>query len=816
MVGESPSLTANRLGAHFAGQEHEVLEDALAEEGESLATVNKTYLVACPVVGTMKHTVAKTKTVNERRIAKGKDPLLTPIECCAPRLREELKDQKAVLGLGNHTMKTLAGNFKMGDLRGSNLKINLGTKEAPRHVDAIFTANCDTFSRKPHWAEHGHIHIARAVRMAQGRLKWKEPPFEVIDGESQLLPHLQLRAALSRAYEGARICQDSSKRVMVFDWETGIGDPWDVPEYCVGLGNQSYVAVVPFHSKETQARWWNDELDQLLRDEIVFWFRRDDIIWVGQNSDYFDRQCNMTHLGAHPRHHADTIMIHRTGNCEDKHSLAHISAQYIDVPAWKAHHLAITAETDETLHWYCAMDIGVTDQIYEHVLREAVRVEQYHLYATPDRFLQELAYNMKMIGFRIDHGRRLAHMRREKLAEQEALEDLLKLRPMLNPNSTQQMRAIFYGEWGYDPVDLLPADNIRPFMKHLYTESELPSTSDFMCRLMLMSRRVQQRPDHIKFIKAYRKYKHHNKRLSFLNKWGEFGARVHAGYSAHGTVARFSSKGPNFQQIPWDLRDVFVADPGHVFIYLDQSALEMRSVADLANLEQYRMAFDGRLPIEPHAVTALSMFGEQYWLMKGHKGDKMKKPEEMSPADNARQLAKTRCYLGLYGGSSNIAFVAMTKATDDVTGELRFPHLTPALVKGLDRQWKKSVPELELWWDQVWRDYLKNGYVEEPFWGRRRRCLIVDEGSRRNAVINFGPQAAGFGIVTQGMMNFCKVIPQNVQARTGIINNTHDSVIAQVPEEMADEAAQVMEDSMAIRFGRMDYFGKAKVVGHMI
>ena len=90
--------------------------------------------------------------------------------------------------------------------------------------------------------------------------------------------------------------------------------------------------------------------------------------------------------------------------------------------------------------------------------------------------------------------------------------------------------------------------------------------------------------------------------------------RVHTSYSLSGAqTGRLSSTEPNLQNIPIrteigrQIRDAFVAEPGHVLMSADYSQIELRLAAHMADVPQLKEAFAAGEDI--HAMTALELFG---------------------------------------------------------------------------------------------------------------------------------------------------------------------------------------------------------------
>ncbi len=90
--------------------------------------------------------------------------------------------------------------------------------------------------------------------------------------------------------------------------------------------------------------------------------------------------------------------------------------------------------------------------------------------------------------------------------------------------------------------------------------------------------------------------------------------RVHTSYALAATpTGRLSSSEPNLQNIPVrteegrKIRRAFVASDGHKLVSADYSQIELRLLAEIANIEALRNAFREGLDI--HAMTASEMFG---------------------------------------------------------------------------------------------------------------------------------------------------------------------------------------------------------------
>src|SRR5205085_1978473 len=91
-------------------------------------------------------------------------------------------------------------------------------------------------------------------------------------------------------------------------------------------------------------------------------------------------------------------------------------------------------------------------------------------------------------------------------------------------------------------------------------------------------------------------------------------SRVHTNSALAATpTGRLSSSEPNLQNIPIrteegrKIRRAFISTPGHKLVSADYSQIELRLLAEIADVPALRQAFKDGLDI--HAMTASEMFG---------------------------------------------------------------------------------------------------------------------------------------------------------------------------------------------------------------
>src|SRR6266702_260354 len=190
--------------------------------------------------------------------------------------------------------------------------------------------------------------------------------------------------------------------------------------------------------------------------------------------------------------------------------------------------------------------------------------------------------------------------------------------------------------------------------------------------------------------------------------------RVHTTYAlAATTTGRLSSNEPNLQNIPVrtedgrKIRRAFIATPGHKLVSADYSQIELRLLAEIADIPVLKQAFrDG---LDMHAMTSSELFGVAIKDMPGE----------------VRRRAKAINFGIIYGisafGLANQLGIAREEAS--------------AYIK----KYFERFPGLRAYMDQT-RDFCRaNGYVETLF---GRKCHYPDIKASNASVRSFNERAA--------------------------------------------------------------------------
>jgi DNA polymerase-1 len=247
---------------------------------------------------------------------------------------------------------------------------------------------------------------------------------------------------------------------------------------------------------------------------------------------------------------------------------------------------------------YAAEDADVTLRLW-HVLKPRLVADHMtNVYETLERPMVSVLTAMEGRGISIDRAT-LARLSGEFAKEAASLEeDIQKLAGApLNPGSPKQLGDILFGQLG------LPGG----------TKTKTGQWSTGAKALEDLAEQGHKLPQKILDWRQVSKLRstYTDALPNYVNPKTQ---RVHTSYAlAATTTGRLSSSEPNLQNIPIrteegrKIRRAFIAAPGHKLVSADYSQIELRLLAEVANVPALRTAFQDGVDI--HAMTASEMFG---------------------------------------------------------------------------------------------------------------------------------------------------------------------------------------------------------------
>lgn len=786
VIGEAPGQHEVLEGRPFVGPSGIELQAALDKLEVPRGTLCIDNVISCrPPKNDMDGLLRRLSRQNKKRAREKKSRLLTPLECCRPRLLASIAKFDKIICLGATAAAAIrGGNPSILKLRGACEEVN-GKKVAytlhPAHV-----------LRFPRWRRVFHHDLAKAMRYFNGALRWKDPqiliartPQEVADGWLRLIQRGE---------------------PVAYDVETDGIDPLSARLRCVGFSNTHIALIVPLLSISGQP-YFSDERELVL-DLLREILSDPKVPLVGHNAGQFDRLICEARLGVTPKLAADTILLHLLADNEMPHNLGFIGSFYTDfTEAWKADHTATQAKTDTELFVYCAKDACVTMHVATELARAVQKRDQWHLIAR-EHTLQRAGVNMERVGMRIDLPK-VEEKEREvekKLKEQKRIirEGISE---EFNPRSTMQLRRLLFDDWGLPPVK--------------YNEKTGdPSTDDDTLRRMITGYGLHG--DRIELLQAVRLIRRYSKLLgtylrplrpnieTYTTGSGEdrpgiilSDGRVHPSYNRLPATGRYSSSNPNAQNIPYLLRDLFIPAPGCVFVGADMDQLELRLVAEESNAERLLASFNSGN--DPHNQTMEIVYGKGIWMLEGAPKDHNKKGKGVFK--NVRGLTKNVRYAWQYGAGAARIHEQVISAEDD-NGKLIYADKTVRDIRSIVKGLAKADPEIPAWWKSVIATFRRQGFISDPLWGRRRDFL--DE-EKLTELANHPIQAGGAAIVHEAMIELlhgkqpwfmtegsCHTNSE-VLSLSKLVTQTHDSLVFEVPEEHAEAAREVLTGVMTRR-----------------
>ena len=248
--------------------------------------------------------------------------------------------------------------------------------------------------------------------------------------------------------------------------------------------------------------------------------------------------------------------------------------------------------------------------------------------------------------------------------------------------------------------------------------------------------------------------------------------RVHTSYSLVGAqTGRLSSTDPNLQNIPIrtevgrQIREAFIAAPGHVLLAADYSQIELRLAAHMADVPELKEAFSRGEDI--HAATAIELFGESN--------------------RDTRGKAKTVNFSILYG-ISRWGLAARLEVTPDEAQALisryfeRFPGISDYI-----RDTLEGVRE---------RGYTETLFGRKTWFPRIKAPNQTERQGSERAAINAPIQGTSADLIKRAMVRMPGALAEAGLDGVRMLLQVHDELVFEVPDGQADAAGEVIRKVM--------------------
>jgi len=253
--------------------------------------------------------------------------------------------------------------------------------------------------------------------------------------------------------------------------------------------------------------------------------------------------------------------------------------------------------------------------------------------------------------------------------------------------------------------------------------------------------------------------------------------RVHTSFLlAATTTGRLASSDPNLQNIPIksedgkDIRKAFVAKKDHVLISADYNQIEMRILADLADVKGLKKAFKNNEDI--HSLTASQIFNV-----------------DIKEVDTDQRRKAKAINFGIIYGISQYGLAKQINVSNYEAEEF----LTAYFAK---------FPEIKIYMDQTIKFCRKSGYVNNIF-GRRSHFININDKNynvrnfQERAAINAPIQGSASEIMRLAMIRLNKKLNDKKNQNLKILLQIHDELIFESPKEEAKESSKIIIEEMS-------------------
>ncbi len=253
--------------------------------------------------------------------------------------------------------------------------------------------------------------------------------------------------------------------------------------------------------------------------------------------------------------------------------------------------------------------------------------------------------------------------------------------------------------------------------------------------------------------------------------------RVHTSFLlAATTTGRLASSDPNLQNIPIksedgkDIRKAFIAEKNYALISADYNQIEMRILADLADVKELKKAFNNNEDI--HSLTASQIFNVDIKKIN----------------DDQRRKAKAINF-GIIYGISQYGLAKQINVSNHEAEEFLNAYFL-------------RFPEIKIYMDETIKFCRKSGFVNNIF-GRRSHFVNINDKNynvrnfQERAAINAPIQGSASEIMRLAMIRLSKRLSEQKNKKTKMLLQIHDELIFETPKEESKRISKIIIEEMS-------------------
>lgn len=522
----------------------------------------------------------------------------------------------------------------------------------------------------------------------------------------------------------------------------------------------------------------------------------------------------------------DTMAAHHVEDAELPHNLAYVSSKHTDSRYWKDDvkgDEGFLGIPDHTLRLYNLRDILVTQRVVEPLYRALRRVSRLWDLYVEELLNIEVMIRATMRGMLVDEERKSS-----TALDKDGLP--VGLGPRLELQRAEAINVLrsIAGDANFDPAK---PTQIRDLLFN-YAKLNLPvvktSKKTGMAAVdreaMMMLELVATTPGQRNAIKSIISYRQADKLLGTF----VYGLplhpvtnRLHVQWKLLAVSGRYTSS-PNGQNWPKKVKRLFCAPPGWKYVGIDLSQAELRYIAFLAHDDDMLRMYAENINV--HTVNASLLFKikcppsehdhinpqtEVYLraavprlLGPHHSYDAF--PEAPKSRWKAiRTLAKNFVFGSNYGAEAETVYKLLRSKRDADSNELMFPDILLSEIQALRVMWTKQLhPAIPRWWEDIQQETRQRGGYTCPISGRVR---WFRGGFKKNEMLNFPIQTGVASWMNRAMIEIQNTYDAETGGAAQIVQQVHDALTVEAPDEYAKRAGQIMQDVLSRPFQLLDH-----------
>ncbi len=409
---------------------------------------------------------------------------------------------------------------------------------------------------------------------------------------------------------------------------------------------------------------------------------------------------------------------------------------------------------------YASEDADITLRLYRVLKNNLLSEKLENIYELFEKPLIKILAKMEINGIKVDYKFLKILSKKFEKKIQELEKKIFKIsKKEFNIASTKQLGEIMYNEL---KISSLKKTKKGSFATSATVLEDLAFKGNELPKLVLDWRQISK----LKNTYSDSLQEHINSNTK----------RVHTSFLlAATTTGRLASSDPNLQNIPIksedgrDIRKSFIAEKGNVLISADYNQIEMRILADLADVKELKKAFNNNQDI--HSLTASQVFNID---IKKVSSDMRRKAKAIN--------------FGIIYGISQYGLAKQIMVSNQEAEEFLKSYFL-------------KFPEIKSYMDSTIKFCRKSGYVSNIF-GRRSHITGINDKNfnvrnfQERAAINAPIQGSASEIMRLAMIRLNKKLEDVEHDKCKMLLQIHDELIFEVSRSEEKKVAKIIKDEM--------------------